>query len=105
MRQHVKIFDEFFAQHFCDQLARDVVRRRPQPASGDDQVRATQRFAHGGLNLAARIRDRDLPRHNVSHICEPTAQPLLMRIEHTTQHQLATCIDDFNIHKIENQTN
>ena len=74
------VFVQRASEQSGDAVARDVVGGRPQPAGGDDEVRAAQRLAHGLLNVVRRVRDRDLPRDDVAEVCELAAEPLLMSV-------------------------
>ena len=56
VREHVLVFNQFFAEQSGDQFTGEVIRSRPQPAGRDDQIRAAQRLAHGLLDLISVIR-------------------------------------------------
>jgi hypothetical protein len=98
VRQHLRIRDQLFAEQFRDEVTREVIRSRAESAGRDHQIRTTQSFAHGLLDLAAGIGHGDLPRDNVAEVGEAPAKPLLVRVQDAAQHQFAAGIHEFNIH-------
>ena len=98
VREDFRFLNQFFPEQFRDQLAGEIVGSRTKAAGGDDQIRAAQRFAHGLLDFVSRVRDRHLSRDDVAEVRQPAAEPLLMRVQHASQHQFAAGVDDFNVH-------
>jgi len=57
-----------------------------------------QGFADSVLDFAPAVGHRHLPRDHMAQVGQPAAQPLLMRVQHTAQHQFTAHVDNFNIH-------
>ena len=81
VRLYRQILHQFFAEQFRDEFARDVIGGRAEAAGGNDEIRATEGFAHGVLDFATGVGDGHLPRDDVAEVGESAAKPLLMRIE------------------------
>ncbi len=92
------VFMKFFPKQSSNEIARNVVRGGAKAASGDDEVRSGQRFTHDRFDITASVSHGDLTRHDVTEVREPPAEPLLMRIEHATEHEFAARVDKFDIH-------
>ena len=50
------------------------------------------------LDIGGGIGNCNLARNNIAQIRQLPAEPLLMRIQHPAQHQLAAGIDEFDVH-------
>ena len=96
VRQHVRVRRQRAAEHLGDEVARDVVRSRPQSACCQHQISAGEGLARGGLDGCGVIRDADLPGDFVAAIGQLAANPLLVRIENAPQKQFAAGVDEFN---------
>ena len=81
-----------------DEVARDVVRGRAESTGGDDKIGAGQCFTHGLFDVAAGIGYGNLAGHDISQIGQAAAEPLLVGVENAPEHQLATGIDEFDVH-------
>src|SRR5688572_24495997 len=89
---------KFLAEQLRDQITRDVVGGWAKAASSDDKVGARQRFADGLFDIVASIRHGNLAGDDITKISKTATEPLLVRVEHTTQHELATGVDEFDVH-------
>jgi hypothetical protein len=87
------VFVERFAEEFCNQVTRDIVRGRAKAASGNDKVGAAERFANGGFNVNGVIGYGDLTVDYITGICELAAEPLLVGVEDAAEHQLRAGVD------------
>ena len=88
----------FLPSKLRNQIARQIVGSRAEAAGGDDQIRAAQRFANGGLDVVRRVRHGHLAGHDITEIGEAAAEPLLVRVEHATEHQFAAGVEQFDVH-------
>ena len=55
-------------QQFCDSFTGQVIRCWSKPSRDDNQIRAAEGFANGGLNGRRGIEDRNLPCDLVSFV-------------------------------------
>ena len=87
------------AKQLRDEVARHVVRSRPQTSCCQHQICAAQRLTRGSLNGGAVIGHAYLPGDFVAVISQLAANPLLVRIEHAPQKQFTAGVDEFNMHR------
>ena len=97
-REHGRVFHQFPAQNFGNQIPSQVVGGRSQTARGDHQVGARERLTDSLSNFLAAIGNRDLPRDGESQVGQTPANPLLMRVQDPTEHQFGASVDKFDVH-------
>jgi hypothetical protein len=100
LRENIFVTHKFFAEQLRNQVTRDVVGSRAEPAGDDHQIRAGQGFSDGLLDVARRVRHGNLPRDDVAKIGEPAAEPLLVRVQNAAQQKFAASVYQFNFHAL-----
>ncbi len=51
-----------------------------------------------GFDVASSVGDGDLTVHNVTKISKTPTEPLLVRVEHATEHQFTADVEKFDVH-------
>ncbi len=95
---HLLIVDQRQPQQFRRDLPRDVIRRRPESAGDDHDLRAREALEQRAANVGA-IGHRHLAIHPQPEWKERLRQEAEMSIEHAAKQQFGAGIDDFNAHR------
>ena len=97
-RQGRFMHEEAPLEKTSNQPAGQVIGCGPQASCQNNGIGAAQRFPDRVHNGRAFIADRYLAMHLVAQFIELSAEPLMMRVEHAADHELAARIDNFNCH-------
>ena len=80
-------------------LARQIVRRRAQPAGGHDNVRPINRVAERGHIVFQVVAHRRMKRDRNAQLAQPLAEPLAIRVEPLAARELVANRNDFSGHR------
>jgi hypothetical protein len=94
-----RVLDQRDARHERQGVAGQVVLRRPQPAGHQHEVRPSGRHPECGDILVEVVAQRGVEVDRDPHPPEHPAEPLAVRIEPLSAHQLTTDRNDFGDHR------
>ena len=96
---HRLVVDHLQPEQFRHGFARDVIRRRPEPAGDEHDFRASERLGQRVANARAAIRHRDLPFEPQPERKERLGKNARMRVEDAAEQQFGAGIEDFDAHR------
>ena len=96
--QDCRILMQLLSEQLGDQVAGQIIGRRPKTARADDDVRARERLPNCLLNLRRRIGYRNLAMNNITKVPQLTAEPLGVGVQYTPEQQFAPRVDNFHNH-------
>ena len=86
LRQDARILDQFPVKQLRNEVAGEIIGSRTEAAGRNHEIGARQCFTHRLLNGSTVIGNGHLPVDAVAEVAELATEPLLVGIEHESQH-------------------